>query len=299
MTQMNKNVNNKWYLPEEKKSGNSFAVLDDQYSVRSEAVVPRPVGIPPAAVPKALLQRPRNSVNPVGSRGSGRKKKFRPPGWRNITAGHVADYGYKAWQLAKHLATLVNVEDKKWDVDGSGGITLSNTPTIVNLSNIAQGNDYFNRSGDSILGQKIEFRAILASNANVASTTVRLLIVCDRDQRGTDPVLGDVLAAGAIALCQPYNPLSGDRFEILYDEQLSLNSAGAGLATSGTSTTYTVVTEPFPPLIRKWNRHLKYIGTAGADASNYEGALYLMCYAADASNGPTLRYTFRLHFTDN
>lgn len=258
---------------------------------------PVPVRIP---VPKHLLSTKytgtksmkgrKASTNPVRKRGKS--------GWRDVTAGNVVDYGYKAWQLAKHLATLVNVEEKKWDVDGSSGTVITSTASVVNLSNIAQGLDYFNRTGDSILGQSIEFRALLVGSSAVERNRIRILIVCDHDNRGTDPVIGDVLQGGSQPSIQPYNALSGNRFAVLYDELVTLNNA-VGLAASGTSTTYIQDQSILPVLKRKWNKHLRYIGTTGADASNYEGALFMMAISDQVTNGPTLAYTFRLTFTDN
>lgn len=253
------------------------------------------VSIPPHLLGNAKSMRGKKSNKPVG----GSKGKFRQPGWRNINAGHVADYGMKAWQLAKHIATLINVEEKVWDVDGSSGTTITSTPTVVNLSNIAQGSDFYNRIGDSILVQKLEFRAYAEGNGLTNGNVLRVLIVSDRLQSGTDPSLGDVLQAGTLPYLQPYQEPKDGRFTVIYDELVALPSYGAGLATSGTSTAFTVGREVMPVMDRKWNKHIKYQGATGADASNWLGGLYLMAVSGDAANGPTLRYTFRVRYTDN
>ncbi len=270
---------------------------DDRLSSVEEkkAVVPArgpPMRLP---IPAKLLTLSKKSTNPVPKKGRGKGKG----GWRAVTAGDVANYGLKAWQLAKHLATLINVEEKVFDVDGSGGTTITSTPTVVNLTNIAQGNDYFNRSGDSILGQSIEFRARLNSNAAQACSWIRILIVSDRLQRGADPVLGDVLQGGTNPSVQPYLEPQDQRFDHLYDHLIHINTVGVDLATGGTSTAYISSRIPVPSLFRKWNKHIKYQGTTAADGSNWIGGLYLMAVSGDATNGPNLSYTFRLRFTDN
>ncbi len=276
---------------------------EDVPEVKAPAIRPGPpqtvtkVAIPPHLLKAGKSMRTKNTTKPVG--GNGGKRKFRQPGWRNITAGHVADYGLKAWNLAKHLATLVNVEDKKFDVDGSAGSVITTTATITNLSNIAQGNDYFNRSGDSILGQAMEFRAYAVGNPAVTANTMRLMLVCDRENHGADIVIGDVLQGGTNPFNQPILATSANRFEILYDEQVHLVARSPGLASSGTSTTYLPDIQQLPVLQRKWNKHIKYTSTAGADASNWENALFLIAISSSAANGPSLFYTFRLHFTDN
>lgn len=227
-----------------------------------------------------------------------KKKTKRSTNWRSITAGDAVNYGVKAWNLAKHLATLINVEEKVFDVDGSAALEMTTTPTVVNLTNIAQGNDYFNRSGDSILGQSIEFRARVIGNAASVGDCCRILIVRDKLQRGVDPTLGDVLQGGTSPIPQPYLEPQDQRFDVLYDHVICPVNL-PGLATTGTSTTYVPARHVLPALLRKWNSHIKYQGTSAADASNWLGGLYLMAVSTVASNGSYLNYTFRLRFTDN
>ncbi len=234
-----------------------------------------------------LKGRVRKSTNPVRRRT-----------WRDITAGDAADYGYKAWVLAKKMATLINVEEKVHDVDGSGGINVNSTPTVINLSNIAQGTDYFNRVGDSILVQSFELRLTAVGETNAEAQKMRVLLVADKEQNGTDPTLGEVLQGGTSPLIQPYNVFYEQRFNVLYDELVTMNNR-VGLATGGTSTAFLGERVDMPDLVRKWNKHIKYDASAAADASNRENALYLMCVSNSASTGPGLQYTFRLRFTDN
>jgi len=286
------------------------ALIDECVSLpeadESKSVVPKekPTQFPKAPIPAHLLKTSggkgmrAKSTQPTGSGGRKKGGPKKSKGWRSVTAGDAVDYGYKAWQLAKHLATLINVEDKKFDVDGSGGTTITSTATVVNFTNIAQGNDYNNRSGDSILGQALEFRATAVGNTAVPRNIIRVLIVVDRENHGVDPVIGDVLQGGTQPFLQPMLATSANRFEVLYDELVSVVNA-PGLAASGTSTDYVPDRVVFRPLIRKWNKHVKYTSSAGADASNWENAIFLMAISSDATNGPLLQYTFRLHFTDN
>ncbi len=261
--------------------------LEEKASVPMSVVAKKPI-------PKHLLMRGK-STRPVPKV----RPSKRPGGWRSITAGDAVNYGVKAWQLAKHLATLINVEEKVFDVDGSAGSVVTTTPTVVNLTNIAQGSDYFNRIGDSILAQEIEFHAVAASHPSVNGNFLRVLIVRDKLQRGVDPVLGDVLQGGTSPLVQPYLEPQDQRFDILYDHLIAVNAQGSGLATSGTSTTFLQQRAILPVLKRKWNQHIKYQGTTAADASNWLGGLYLLLVADQASSGPTFQYTFRIRFTDN
>lgn len=265
---------------------------------KAEAANKNQVGLTRRPIRENLMALSRGrreySMKPVKKKGT-----RTPKGWRDFTVGQGLDYGKKAWQLAKHIATLINVEEKVFDVDGSGGIVITSTPTVVNLTNIAQGSDYFNRVGDSILLQGIEFRARVNSNTAAGADWMRVLIVRDKLQRGVDPVLGDVLQGGTSPSVQPYLEPQDQRFDVLYDHLIEINSPGVGLATSGSSTTYMPHRVVLPPLVRKYNVHVKYQNTTGADASNWIGGLYLMAVAGDATNGPNLSYAFRVRFTDN
>ncbi len=275
----------------------SFADLGESKAMVSvnTATATKPMRLP---IPKKLLTLTKGrSTNPVAKVKPGRRRAA--GGWRTVTAGDVANYGLKAWQLAKHLATLINVEEKVFDVDGSSGTALSTTALVANLSNIAQGSDYFNRVGDSILGQDVEFRCHAVSSASYASNRLRVIIVRDKLQRGADPVLGDVLQGGTSPLVQPYLEPQDGRFDVLYDQTIVASSVGVGLASSGTSTTYGLGSHILPHMKRKFNQHIKYQNTTGADASNWVGGLFLLAVSDVASNGPTIYYHFRLRFTDN
>jgi hypothetical protein len=249
-----------------------------------------------------MLQAQQNSRTKNGTRpvtGKGQGKVRRQKDWQDTTIRDGISYGKKAWQLAKHLATLINVEDKKFDVDGSTATVISSTASVYNLSNIAQGNDYNNRSGDSILAQGMELRIAVGGSSVNNGSYLRVLLVADRENHGADIAIGDVLQGGAVPFLQPINATSGNRFEVLYDEVVFMSALSPALASSGTSTAYIPDRLLLPVLNRKWNKHIKYTSSAGADASNWENALFLVAISSDATNGPTISFTFRLHFTDN
>lgn len=220
-------------------------------------------------------------------------------GWRDITAGDAASYGYAAYKMAKQIISLINVEQKFFDVDGSGGVTVTDTPSVINLSNIAQGTDFYQRVGNSVRPQNFEVRMILRGNSATAGNQCRILIVQDKESQGTDPTLGLVLAAGTYPILQPHNPLYKQRFKYLYDEIVNLTNPSVGLASSGTSTDYIPARIVLPMLKMHLGGHIRFDATAGADASDLEGQLFLMAVSLDATNGPNLSYTSRLEFTDD
>jgi len=238
----------------------------------------------------------RNRISPIPPP---RPRRGDPAHWRNYTAGDVADYGYKAYQMAKSIVRLINVEEKVFDVDGTASATtLTTTPTVVNLSNIAQGTDYFNRVGNSIKPLSIRIAwSSMGSNA-AAYNRMRLMVVQDKENQGVDPTLGEVLAGLSQPILAPMNPETGRRFKVLLDTSEAYTNL-VGPTTSGTSAGYNPELKPDQSITVKLGGHIYYDDTAGADASNLEGAIFLMAVSLDASTGPTMRYATRIIFTDN
>ncbi len=197
------------------------------------------------------------------------------------------DIANKAWQASKYILSMINVEQKFFDV--SNNINVGTGSNISNLSNVAEGSDYNNRDGNSILIQSIEFSGwISALNANLTgSTPCRIMLFVDRLQRGSDPVLSDILevTTAGNAIVSPVLHYTADRFQVLYDKVITLSSgSGAGQYFS---------------FEKKLHQHVMFQNTTGADASNWTGAFFLSVVSTDNTNPPVLYFYNRLVFTDN
>lgn len=216
-----------------------------------------------------------------------RRRVARRSGWPGRIA-RGAGYALAAYRMAKHIKGLINVEKKFYDVTATG--TQSSTATVVNLSNIAEGNDYNQRDGNSILLQSIQGRFILQMNAAATQTLFRCIIFQDMDQRGTDPTVSDILETTSNPgyFTSPLLHYVNRRFKIHRDWSFVLDSAKAT----------TKEWRLYKPFFNGKN-HIKYQSTAGADGSNWEGALYMMVFSSEATNLPTFTYNVRLRYTDN
>lgn len=275
---------------------NDYEVLENKTTQAGQAR-----GNTRSMVPLALARtrnlpiRPPNLPKKIrpGKRGGSAKS------WRDITAGDAAAYGYKAYEMAKQIVRLINVEEKIFDVDGTGGpTTITSTPTVINLSNIAQGTDWYQRVGDSIRPLTFRFAYNSLGSTATVGNMLRILVVQDKENQGVDPTMGDVLAGLGTPILAPPHPLYKQRFRILFDDVVAFVNY-PDLATAGNATGY-VPDRKRPVVVEgKLSGHILYDATAGADASNLEGAIFLMAASLDASNGPSIRYTFRLTFTDN
>lgn len=221
----------------------------------------------------------RASVKP--SRGKGGRRRYTRGSGRDLTMSDVKRVASAAWSGVKSIARLINVEEKLFDVSTGGSI--SNSGSIFNLSNIAEGSDYNNRDGLSILTQSLSFSSIFTINASAVNTFLRIIIFRDNLQRGADPAVTDVLETASVQ--SPVVHFTASRFNILMDRTVDL---------APTEKTLGHHRENF-----NINKHIYYSSTSGADASNYQGALFLLAISNEATNTPTLSFYTRLAFTDN
>jgi len=241
--------------------------------------------------PAVFLKRPQGRV-----RDRVMTRKFKPPknkgkkrggGISNYTLGDAASMAAKALSYAKYFASLINVEQKYFDV--SAVTNTSSTAAVLNLSNIAEGSDYNNREGNSILLQSLYFGALITQNSSSTQSFMRIMIVRDNDQRGVDPTAADILETTASfqVLISPLLHYTNKRFSILLDKTLSFANVGDSYA------------QKFE-FNHKFNRqHIMYQSTTGADGSNWEGGLYLLLVSSEATNTLSTVWYNRLEFTDN
>lgn len=164
--------------------------------------------------------------------------------------------------------------------------TIINTATISHVSAVPQGVGYANRVGDelSILG--IELRLNAFGNATqTAGNALRLMVIqwCE-DNATIVPTLAQLFnntGAAADVVVAPYNlpDLRQEVFSVLVDELMSV------VVTSNS-------------LVRRWelkpNTRIRY----NAAATTGVGTIWVVLASADAVNGPSVRYSSRLLFTD-
>ncbi len=193
--------------------------------------------------------------------------------------------GYVAMKAARMVARkYLNPELKSHDVANQDTIT-DGAGKILNLSNIVQGLDSVNRIGRSIKVKEFSFNAVLTQNSSATNTQVRIIIIADQQQEGSnDPSWLEVCVA--VAPTSLLNVTSTrKRFKILYDRLFTLSIANVTMI-------------PFR-FKKKMSHVIQYTGTTAADASNGKGSLYLMAISNEVTNDPTLDISTRILYLDN
>jgi len=221
-----------------------------------------------------------------------RPQKYRPNLQKalGLTTKKKLEYAYVT---AKLLKGIVNAELRVDDTTGS--LTLSNSWQVVPLTQIAQGDDYTNREGRSILSKSLWSILKLKSNtSSIVPQNVGIVIFQDRWQSGSTPAGTDLYTSNDP---ESLRLVTGNqsRYKILYRRNVSLKPA-AGSISGETLGGYS---DPTLKRFIRTNFHIKYIGTTDAAASNGRNNLYLMAISDASGNYAALEYQIRHRFYDN
>lgn len=190
---------------------------------------------------------------------------------------------YKAWQMAKYVKSLVNVERKFCDTVVSNPFLT--TGTLDANSAISEGTDYNQRDGLSVKGTSLYIRGTvnLSGTGPIVDTNARVIFFQDSDNTGSPPTASDLLES--VTVNSPINHTNGKRFKILSDKVYSLSPNGS------TARHYKI----FIPKIG----HIRW---SNSTTGTREGHLYCL-WLADTNTSPvsltTHNYFARLRYIDN
>lgn len=218
---------------------------------------------------KSALQRMRM----VANRGVKASVKF-----ARRNPKKALSYAVKGVNLLKQL---VNVEKKF--TDQTVGTTVTTTGGIQCLNLVAQGSTDITRNGDSIKMHGLQYKLNVGINSSANQTVYRHMIVLDKDSRQGTPAISDILStANTIS---PTNVDGHDRFVILKDERIALNTGGVP----------SKVYDEYIPL----DIHAKYVSAGSTVADTAQNTLWFVNITNEATNGAGVSGHFRVSFYDN
>ena len=216
-----------------------------------------------------------------------RYKKRAParPGYVSCGKMVVSDAA-KALALAKYLKGVVNVDYKKHDIQQSQ-TAVATTPSIIQLSNIAQGDTTNTRDGASVKIVSVRFSYSITGHASAPQTLVRIMLVCDKQTNeaiyANDDLLEDISLADNIV--SPRNLNNQRRFNVLYDKIHKFSNTGEQ-----------AVHRVFH---KKLQLKLRYDNSAAAITSLTQSSLSLVQFSDQATNTPLITSSIRLRYVDN
>lgn len=189
----------------------------------------------------------------------------------------VAKMAYKAYKKVKNISYP---ELKRFDVPTFTVAPSFATPTISLVSNVAQGNDSNQRSGNHIFCKSYYLRWRLASTSPVG-TSHRCLIVMDTQNNGTVPSITDILQTNNYL--SPMNYDTSNRFKVLRDK-LFLTSQGTTQDKMG-------------KYYFKINKGIKYTGPSQNDI--YKNQIFVVWLTDSAVGALSVQMFSRMGYNDS
>ncbi len=195
-----------------------------------------------------------------------------------------------AMQVYK-LKSLINVEQKFFDVSSASTAIPDGVGTIVQLTNIGQGDTDITRDGSQIKLTSWSFKAIITSNTSAADTgtSVAVFLIEDKQTNGAIYTTADLLASvtNVLSVVSSLNLDNKFRFKIHKRWILDVNLAGKARRTL--------------QFYKKFGNDMKLRFDANSPAITdlTSKSLSLLFISNEATNTPTITFFNRLRFVDN
>jgi hypothetical protein len=168
----------------------------------------------------------------------------------------------------------------KYDIASSNSV--SNTGTVIHLSGIDQGDQDFNRTGNSVLAKSVYMKLAINQNVAAVNTLYRIIFFQDNQQIGdTFPSVSDIL--DTTSTLAPISSATVGRFKILKNYFFH---------TSNARDTVKELTCYIP-----LQHHIRYNGVTGGDVQ--KGGLYMLMLSDQGATVPTIFWNLRLSYHDN
>lgn len=212
--------------------------------------------------------------------------------WRR-RAARYAGYAHGAYSLAKaaykgykYVKNLVNVEYKFSDTDhNTSSLTPNSSGSLVNLTKIATGDDMKDREGRSIKLVSCLMRYTLTIHGSATHTSLRVMLIIDRDYLAALPSVTDVLSVANVRSPLNIFTTAGSRFKVLTDKVFTLDQNNRGAVNF--------------KIFKKIHTHVKYGATTAADNAGLRGQLLLLTISNESTNTPTMAGYTRVRWIDN
>ncbi len=217
-----------------------------------------------------------------------RNDRYKHRGFRYLKYGGKAiDLSVKALTTAMAVKRLLNVEFKNVDFIQTSQ-TVTTIPAIQSVSLIAQDDTTNTRDGAQVKATSLQIKYILSMDGDARVSTVRIMLIKDKQVNGAFHVAADVLddVSTVDILVSPYELANKYRFTILYDKVHQMSITGNQQAQGSFYT--------------KLDQVLRYDGAA-ADISTVQSCGYTLMFFSNelAANAPLLTSRVRLRYVDN
>lgn len=213
-------------------------------------------------------------------------------GGRRATGAPVSSLVQKAVRAAH--------EPKNVDNQFTGTLNGATTPSTIQLLNgIAQGTGGSQRTGRQVRLESLEFMLQFTSDStSLGNESVRVLVVLDKECRGSAPAGTDVIQFGAttadVSLVSPYNfDNVPSRFTVLYDQTFESVPFCSPTTTTVVPRKYTVCQR------QRMNQKVHYYNTSGSAIADIDsGSIYLLIWSDNSTKPSTYSCISRVVYRD-
>ncbi len=214
------------------------------------------------------------------------KKKYKRPGYYSC-GKMVAGDAKQALALAKNVKSLLNVEFKNHDISITPVGIPDGVGVIHQLTNIPQGDTGESRDGSNIKITSIYIKLLLNINVSAITTSVRVLLVQDKQTNQTIYATSDLLStvANVQSIVSPMNLDNQFRFKVLYDKVFSIDDNG--------------VQTKFIKIYKKVSTKLRFDASIPSIADLRSSSYSLVLISDETTNEPVVTGELRLRYLDN
>lgn len=212
---------------------------------------------------------------------------------RNIPMFGKADryVARKAYTLAKFAVSRLNSELKFHDITTVGTTIPDGVGTIIQLSNISQGDTDVTRDGAQIKVVSLDIKGEIRTNvsASLSGSMVNIMLVLDKQTNEAIYSTVDLLhvVTNEISVDSGLNLDNKFRFQVLKRWIIPLNIAGQNR-------------KAFSAHIRfPNNMKLRYDGNAGDITDLTSKSLSILFISNESTNTPQITFFNRIKFIDN
>ncbi len=199
-------------------------------------------------------------------------------------AGSAMSTATKALVLAHGIKKLLNVEFKFHDVVSA--ITPSTTPSIQQLTNIAQGDTDSTRDGAQIKIVRYNCKYSVIKNPSASATLLRVMLVLDKQTNGAIYNIADLLAdvtadENIISMLNLDNKF---RFRVLYNQVHKLTPA---LAIG------------YKEIMKDIDIKIRFDASTPSIADLTSYSLSFVFISNEATDTPAVKFFSRVRYVDN
>ncbi len=211
------------------------------------------------------------------------KFKRRPRRRRGLANYHASRLSWELAKRAAHQVVKYYVNTEKKFVDTNHVATISSTASIATLIGLSQGLTAITRIGDQVRFTSVQYRLLLSQHASAVETTVRLMVILDRQPNNAIATIANILESATVTGLREIG--TGRRFHVLHDRLFAMSSAGT-----------TRINDKW---YRKINIKTEYNADNGTVADITTNNIFFFLLSDEGTNVPNADIRFRLRYIDN